>query len=194
MSAMVLTLREEPPQRCDLSALTPDRLSEASQPVERIEIQTTRHRLQVGDVFDVKAGDPADIRIEGGSERFDFVGHGMSRGRIGVIGDLGQQAGRTMRGGAIVVEGSVGRLAGSGMSGGRIEVSGDAGDLIGAPLPGEPAGMRGGIVRVKGNAGERAGDRMRRGLIVVEGKAGGNPHSWIPAFTNWSPCASSPTG
>ena len=174
MSALVFRLREDPPQRCDLSQLHRDALAAASGPIERIEIQTTRRRLCVGDLFAVTPGDLDDIRFEGGSERFDFLGTGMTGGRIAVTGDLGQQAGRAMRGGEIAVTGSVGRLAGSGMSGGRIEVGGDAGDLVGAPLPGEPSGMRGGIVRIKGKAGIRAGDRMRRGLIVVEGDAGDN--------------------
>jgi formylmethanofuran dehydrogenase subunit C len=172
VSALTLTFKEPPPQRCDLSHLIPDRLAEKSGRVEDIEIQTTRRRLCVGDIFAVEAGDPADIRFEGGSERFDNIGAGMSRGRIEVVGDVGQQLGRGMTGGTIAVGGGAGRLAGSGMAGGRIEIAGDAGDLVGGPLPGEPSGMRGGIVRIKGDAGERAGDRMRRGLIVVEGRAG----------------------
>lgn len=174
MSSMVLTLRQEPPQRCDLSALTPDRLADPSQPVEQLEIQTTRRRLRVGDIFDVVLGNSADIRIDGGSDRFDNVGLGMSHGRISVIGSVGQRVGRSMLGGEIVVDGSVGRLAGSGMSGGRLEIAGDADDLVGGPLPGEPSGMRGGVIRVKGNIGARGGDRMRRGLIVVEGNSGSN--------------------
>jgi formylmethanofuran dehydrogenase subunit C len=177
MSALVFTLKEAPPQRCDLSALTPGRLATAAGPVERIEIQTTKRRLLVGDIFAVTPGDVDDIRFEGGSERFDGVGTAMSGGRIGVTGDLGQMTGRAMVGGEIVVSGSVGRLAGSGIGGGRIEIGGDAGDLIGAPLPGEATGMHGGILRVRGNAGARAGDRMRRGLIVIEGGAGDNPAS-----------------
>jgi formylmethanofuran dehydrogenase subunit C len=169
---LAFTLKEAPPQRCDLSPLTPDRLAAPTGRIEDIEIQTTKRRLCVGDVFAVTPGDPADIRFEGGSERFDGLGTGMTRGRVELVGDVGQQLGRAMTGGTIVVGGSAGRLTGSGMAGGRIEIAGDAGDLVGAPLPGEPSGMKGGIVRIRGNAGERAGDRMRRGLIVVEGDAG----------------------
>jgi formylmethanofuran dehydrogenase subunit C len=171
MSALVLTLRERPPQRCDLSALTPDRLANETA-IERIDIRTTRTPLCVGDVFSVTPGDPTDIVFEGGSERFDSLGAGMSLGSIRVTGDLGQRVGRGMKGGAITVSGSVGRLAGSGMSGGRLEVAGDAGDFVGGPLPGEASGVTGGVVRIKGRAGPRAGDRMRRGLIVIEGDAG----------------------
>ncbi len=171
MSALVFTLKEQPPQRCDLSPLTPDRLA-ATRDIARLEIQTTKRRLCAGDLFALSGDDASDVRFEGGSERFDGLGAGMSQGRIAVIGDIGQQLGRGMSGGMLLVNGSAGRLAGSGMSGGRIDVEGDVGDLAGAPLPGEPSGMRGGILRIKGRAGARAGDRMRRGLIVVEGAAG----------------------
>jgi formylmethanofuran dehydrogenase subunit C len=172
MSALVLTLKEAPPQRCDLSPLTPDRLATEQEPIERLDIRTTREPLLVGDVFKVTPGDPAEIVFEGGSERFDNLGFRMGSGRIRVVGDLGQQAGRDMSGGAILAEGSVGRLAGAGMRGGRVEVKGDAGDLVGAPLPGEANGMTGGVIRICGNAGTRAGDRMRRGLIAIDGNAG----------------------
>lgn len=172
MSALVLTLKEKPPQRCDLSPLTPDRLAAAPGRVEDIGIGTTRRSLRVGDIFRVAPGDPEDIRLEGGSERFDNLGAGMSRGRIRVAGDLGQLAGRGMSGGSIRVSGSAGRLAGSAMSGGRLQIAGDAGDLAGGPLPGEMRGMTGGIVYIRGDAGDRAGDRMRRGLVAIGGRAG----------------------
>lgn len=174
MSALVLRLKEPPPQRCDLSALTPDKLAAASEPVERIAINTTRRKLCIGDIFAVTPGDLADIVLEGGSKRFDYLGAGMKTGRIRVIGDLGQRTARGMSGGELLVEGNVGRLLGSGMSGGRIEIGSDAGDLLGAPLPGESSGLTGGVIRIRGRAGVRAGDRMRRGLIAIEGDAGDN--------------------
>jgi formylmethanofuran dehydrogenase subunit C len=177
VSAFTFTLREKPPQRCDLSGLTPERIAGSPADVGRIEIQTTRERLCVGDVFALAPGDPADLRFEGGSERLDNLGAGLGGGRIVVSGDVGQQVGRGMSGGTIVVSGNAGRLAGSGMSGGRIEIGGNAGDLAGGPLPGEMAGMRGGVIRIRGNVGERAGDRMRRGLLVIEGRAGANAAS-----------------
>jgi formylmethanofuran dehydrogenase subunit C len=172
MSALVFSLKEQPPQRCDLSSLTPDRLAKTDGAIEQLDIRTTRTPLFVGDVFSVTPGDASEIVFEGGSERFDNLGAGMTGGRIQVTGDLGQRAGRGMSGGAIVVSGSVGRLAGSGMSGGRLEIGGDAGDLVGAPLPGGASGMTGGVLRIRGSAGTRAGDRMRRGLIAIEGGSG----------------------
>lgn len=174
MSALVLRLKEPPPQRCDLSCLTAERLAVANEPVERLPINTTRRKLFIGDLFAVTPGDPADIVLDGGSERFDRIGAGMKGGRIRITGEVGQQAGRGMTGGALTVEGNAGRLVGSNMSGGRIEVHGNAGDLVGAPLPGEASGLTGGVIRIHGSAGARAGDRMRRGLISIEGDGGDN--------------------
>lgn len=173
MSGLVFTLRAEPDQRLDLSGLTAGRLRGLGErEIAELAVGTTRERLRVGDVFALRFGDPAAIRFEGGSERFDRVGEGQEGGSITVEGDVGQLAGRAMAGGAIAVEGSSGPFAGSGMSGGTLRIAGDAGDDLAGPGPGEMAGMRGGTLLVGGSAGHRAGDRMRRGVLLVAGSAG----------------------
>lgn len=168
MSAMVFTLRQEPPERLDLSRLVPDALAGLSKAeIEKIEIGTTKYGSRVGDVYRVKGNDAANVVFEGGSGRFDGVGTGMTSGAVRVAGEVGAQAGRLMRGGSLLIEGNAGPFAASCMSGGRLEVRGNAGDRLGGPLAGEMAGMKGGVVVVRGKAGERIGDRMRRGLIAV---------------------------
>jgi formylmethanofuran dehydrogenase subunit C len=176
MKATVLVLRARPPERLDLSPLVPHRLAgQSAAAIESIELQTTRHKICVGDAFDLRLGDVERIRIEGGSDRLDRIGEHMTGGEIVVDGDAGSGLGRRMSGGRLTVKGDAGPMAASGMSGGRIEIFGDAGDRLGGPLSGETAGMRGGVVVVRGNAGEQLADRMRRGLIIVEGRAG--PHA-----------------
>ena len=173
MKPLLLTLRGRPEQRLDLSPLVPHVLAgKTAAAIERIALQTTRARLAVGDVFRLRMGDAAQIRIEGSSERLDRVGHGMTGGEIHVDGDVGVQAGRLMTGGRVAIRGNAGPWTASGMKGGVVEISGAAGAQLGGPLAGEIAGMRGGIVVVRGSAGERAGDRMRRGTIIIEGEAG----------------------
>jgi formylmethanofuran dehydrogenase subunit C len=176
MSPLVFTLREAPAQRLDLAPLTPDRLVGLSQSrIAVIQLQTTRDRVLAGDVFKIRMGDPMQTRFEGGSERFDRIGAGMSQGEVSVDGDVGAQAGRFMRGGTLVIAGNAGPWAASGMTDGSLTISGHAGDRLGGPLAGETVGMRGGVVIVRGNAGARAGDRMRRGTIIVRGRAGRLP-------------------
>lgn len=172
MSALTFTLRAAPQQRLDLSALTPDRLAgKTLAEIAALELQTTRQRITVGDMFRLRKGEAQDIVFEGGSERFDWLGAGMTAGSITVDGDAGAQAGRLMAGGTLVVRGSVGIHAASGLTGGHMDVTGNAGDFLGAPGLGEMTGMGGGLVMVRGNAGQRAGERMRRGVLIVEGSA-----------------------
>lgn len=173
MKPLVLTLRERPDQRLDCSPLVPYRLAgKSASEIARIELQTTRARVTVGDVFRLRIGEAKHVRIEGGSDRLDQVGQDMSGGEITVEGDVGIQAGRMMAGGRLTIRGNALHWAGSGMKGGTIEIAGNAGDRIGGPLAGETAGMRGGVVIVRGSAGERAGDKLRRGVIIVERDAG----------------------
>jgi formylmethanofuran dehydrogenase subunit C len=173
---LLFALRREPEQRLDLSKLTPDRLVGRSvKEIEQIEIGTTKAVARVGDFFKVRAGDPAQLHFEGGSERLDLIGAKLLPGfSIYVEGDVGAQLGRNALGGQIVVAGDAGPFAASGMTAGQIDIDGDCGDFLGAPLPGEIAGMAGGRVIVRGAAGARAGDRLRRGIILIEGDAGAN--------------------
>ena len=173
MSALTFTLRQEPPQRLDLSPLLPHLLDRKSEKqIASLVISTTKERLRVGDMFKIRLGDADKIRFAHGSARFDRIGCGMTSGTITVAGDVGLYAGRMMEGGTLTIEGNAGHWAASGLKAGRIAVHGNCGDFLGGPFPGEMAGMRGGIVHVAGSAGARAGDRMRRGIISVDGGAG----------------------
>jgi formylmethanofuran dehydrogenase subunit C len=181
---LVLTLRGRPDQRLDLAPLVPHRLAGMTAAgIERIELQTTRRRVLLADVFRLHMGDAAQIRIEASCDRLDRIGHEMTAGEIVVEGDAGTRIGRLMFGGRLTIHGSVGPWAASGMKGGTIEIFDNAGDSLGGPGPGETAGMRGGSVLVHGQIGERAGDRMRRGAIVVEGDAGAYAGSRMIAGT-----------
>ncbi|WP_102960133.1 formylmethanofuran dehydrogenase subunit C [Mangrovicella endophytica] len=184
MSGLTFTLKAEPNQRLDLSSLVPGRLDGLSEmAIAVLPIGTTKELLVVGDLFDIALGDTASIRLEGGSERFDRVGEGLSAGAVHVEGDVGFRAGRAMTGGTLTIAGSAGPHAGSGMSGGTITIAGDAGERLGGPLAGEMAGMSGGLIRVLGSAGPRAGDKLRRGTILVAGDAGEHAGSRMIAGT-----------
>ena len=173
MRPLTFTSRAAPDQRLDLSSLTPQNLANKTvAEIAAIELGTTRVRVAAGDIFRIREGDPETIAIEGGSDRFDRVGMGMSAGAIRVDGEVGVEAGRLMSSGQLIVRGAAGPFAGSCMRGGTLEVQGDAGERLGGPLSGETVGMSGGVVCVRGNAGERAGDRLRRGVILIEGRAG----------------------
>ena len=184
MTPLTFTLRQRPSQRLDLSPLVPHLLAgKSAREIERIDLRTTRHRIELGEVFRLRMGSAEQICIEGGSERLDYVGREMAGGELLVEGDVGIQAGRLMSGGRLTVRGNAGPWAASGMKSGVLQIRGAAGDRLGGPLPGEMSGMRGGIVVVRGSAGERAGDRMRRGTLIIEGDAGAYPGSRMIAGT-----------
>jgi formylmethanofuran dehydrogenase subunit C len=181
---LVFTLHGRPEQRLDLSPLVPHRLAGLTEAdIEKIELQTTRRRVVVGDVFRLRMGEAEQVRIEASCDRLDRIGHEMTGGEIVVEGDAGARAGRMMKGGRLTVRGSAGPWAASGMKGGAIEIFGDTAERLGGPVAGEVAGMRGGVVLVHGRAGERAGDRLRRGTIIVEGDAGAYAGSRMIAGT-----------
>ncbi len=184
MSPLVLTLRHAPDQRLDLSPLVPHLLAgKTAAEIEAIALQTMRTAVTVGDVFRLRMGDAAHIRIDGAGERLDRIGYAMTGGEIVVAGDVGTQAGRLMRGGNLVIRGSAGPWAGSAMIGGQLEILRDTGDYLGGPVGGDTVGMRGGMIVVRGSAGARAADRMRRGAIVVEGSCGAYAGSRMIAGT-----------
>ena len=173
MKRLTFTLVAEPPERLDLSPLTPHRLAGLSKTdIARLRLGQSKRASFVGDIFRFSGSELDDIVFDGGSTRFDRVAEGLTEGSIRVIGDVGAQLGRIMKNGSVVVEGNAGPHAGSGMRGGRIEIFGNAGDRLGAPLAGELAGMGGGVLVVHGRAGARASDRMRRGLIAILKGAG----------------------
>jgi formylmethanofuran dehydrogenase subunit C len=181
---LTFSLRAAPDQRLDLSPLISSNLAgKAVSEIASIELQTTRVRVVAGDVFRIREGDPDTIVIEGGAERFDRVGMGMSAGSLHVEGQVGVEAGRLMSGGQLTICGNAGPFAGSGMKGGTLDIEGDAGERLGGPLSGETVGMSGGVLHVRGDAGERAGDRLRRGFILVEGRAGAYAGSRMIAGT-----------
>jgi formylmethanofuran dehydrogenase subunit C len=181
---LVLTLRERPAQRLDLSPLVPHLLAgKTAAEIEGIALQTTRVRVTVGDAFRLRMGDAQHIRIENACDRLDQIGAGQNGGDIEVIGDTGVHAGRLMTGGRLTIRGNAGHWAASGMRNGVIEITGSAGDHLGGPLAGEVSGMRGGVVIIRGNAGARAGDKLRRGTIIIEGRAGDHAGSRMIAGT-----------
>jgi formylmethanofuran dehydrogenase subunit C len=168
----VLTLRERPEQRLDLSPVVPHRLNgKSAAEIARIELQTTRRVVTLGDAFRLRMGSADRIRIENSCDRLDRIAEGMTDGEIEVDGDVGIEAGRRMAGGRLTIRGNAGPWAASQMAGGSMEITGVAGERLGGPRAGETVGMRGGIVVVRGDVGERAADRMRRGTVLVEGAA-----------------------
>jgi formylmethanofuran dehydrogenase subunit C len=187
MSGLVFRLTSAPVERLDLSHLTPKHVGSIPlAEVLKLNIGTSKTALRVGDAFTV-SGKPGDtLRIEGATDKLDFVGGDLDHGTVIVEGDVGVGAGRNMRGGRLDVRGDAGALLGSGLSGGEIFVKGSAGAQVGGLTPGDRFGMTGGLIVIEGHAGDRVGDRMRRGTIFIRGKCGSFAGARMVGGTIWA--------
>lgn len=162
-------------QRLDLRELLPRELhARDTADIGRQSLALGKHRVPLAELFDIERKDEDDdtLVLIPLDDRTDFVGHGLSEGRIIVRGDTGDYAGRAMSGGSLTIEGDARDFAGSGLGGGRLIINGNAGDRVGAPGAGERHGQHGGFIHIRGNAGARAGERQRRGVLLIEGNTG----------------------
>ncbi|HMN38583.1 MAG TPA: formylmethanofuran dehydrogenase subunit C [Hyphomicrobium sp.] len=187
MSGLTLRLKAGAGERLDLTGVTPDKLAAlSSSEIANLAVGSDKEQVVLGDAFDI-SGTPGDtLTIEGAGATLDFVGGGMTGGKLRVTGNVGDYAGRKMSGGRLEISGNAGAYLGSGMSGGIVHVAGNAGDSAGAVLPGERFGMAGGTLVVSGNIGARAGDKMRRGTIIVKGVTGAQTGTRMSGGTIWA--------
>ncbi len=99
-----------------------------------------------------------------------YIGCGMKKTRINIIGTPGNALGAFLDGASITVDGNAEDAVGDTMNCGSIFIDGSVGDAAGYA-------MRGGKIFVHGNAGYRAGVNMKAykdksPLLVIGGKAG----------------------
>jgi formylmethanofuran dehydrogenase subunit C len=81
VSALTFTLLAEPPERLDLSPLTPQALARLDQrAIADIRLGQSKRASTVGEIFRIRGSDPQTIVFEGGSSRFDCVAAGMTEG------------------------------------------------------------------------------------------------------------------
>jgi formylmethanofuran dehydrogenase subunit C len=171
--AVTLTLHHDPGERVDAEHLVPDRLASLDErDIATLPIRVGRRAVQLGELFDVRGGRAARVRVTGNLQHVDGLGAGMSAGEMVVEGNVGDRLGAGMSGGWIDVRGSAGDAAGLAMSGGALRIVGNAGARLGAGEPGASRGMTGGEIVVNGDTGPAAAARLRRGLVVVTGTAG----------------------
>lgn len=187
MSALRFSLKAEPPERIDMSPLTPSKLSGLTiGEIAQLELGTGRTSIKVIDIFQLAGGLDDEIIIEGGSVRLDFVGAKLDAGKLTVDGSVGAYAGRQMTGGTLNITRNAGASLGSNLRGGLISVGRDVGEHLGGPRAGERDGMAGGIVVVGGSIGNFAGTRMRRGTVIARDTIGDSAGARMMGGTVWA--------
>jgi formylmethanofuran dehydrogenase subunit C len=168
----MLTLTLKAPLTVPLEAevLTPDVLAPLSRDaISALPVLLGKRRHTLADHFEI-AGDPSEeIELVGDLTKVKWIGRGMTRGRVRVVGSAGMHLGAYMKGGSIEVTHDATDWVGGEMSGGTIHIRGNAGGQLGSAYRGSMSGMSGGTILVEGAAGIELGMRLKRGLIAVRG-------------------------
>jgi formylmethanofuran dehydrogenase subunit C len=166
---ITLTLNESPAVPLEAECLSPDVTANLSpDELRALPVHLGKRRRRLDDFFAID-GTGDDLEIHGDLHKVKWVGRGMSRGRIRILGRVGMHLGAYMTGGAIDATGDAGDWVGGEMSGGTIHVHGNAGGQVGCAYRGSLSGMSGGTILIEGSAGIELGMRMKRGLIAVRG-------------------------
>ena len=137
--------------------------------IRALPVYLGKKHTQLGDYFEVDGEASDELEIRGELKKVRWIGRGMSRGRIKIVGNVGMHLGAYMKAGTIEVTGHSSDWVGGEMAGGLIRIAGNAGGQLGAAYRGSRGGMTNGTIIVGGSAGLEIGMRMKRGLIVIGG-------------------------
>ena len=169
---ITLTLKEQPGVPLEAEALSPDVVAELGHDeIRALPIFLGKRQCRLDEFFEVEGEASEELEIRGDAGKVKWLGRGMTRGRLNIVGNAGMHLGAYMKGGTIAVSGNASDWIGAEMSGGLIRIGGNAGGQIGAAYRGSLTGMTAGTILVEGSAGLEVGMRMKRGTIVIKGSA-----------------------
>lgn len=169
---ITLTLKEQPGVPLEAEALSPDVVAELGHDeIRALPIFLGKRQCRLDEFFEVEGEASEELEIRGDAGKVKWLGRGMTRGRLNIVGNAGMHLGAYMKGGTIDVSGNASDWIGAEMSGGLIRIGGNAGGQIGAAYRGSLTGMTAGTILVEGSAGLEVGMRMKRGTIVIKGSA-----------------------
>ncbi len=167
---ITLTLKEQPGVPLEAEALSPDVVANRGHDeICALPMFLGKRQCRVDDFFAVEGEASEELEIRGDAGNVKWLGRGMTRGRLSIVGNAGMHLGAYMKGGAIDVSGNASDWLGAEMSGGLIRIRGNAGGQVGAAYRGSLTGMTKGTILIEGSAGMEVGMRMRRGTIAVKG-------------------------
>jgi len=167
---ITLTLNEQPNVPLEAEVLSPDVLAAlANDEIRALPVYLGNRQRRVDDFFSVEGARSDELEIRGDVGKVKWIGRGMTRGRITIVGSVGMHLGAHMTGGTIDVSGNAADWVGAEMSGGVIRIRGNAGGQVGAAYRGSLSGMTDGTILIDGTAGLEVGMRMKRGIIAIGG-------------------------
>lgn len=167
---LTLTLKDQPHVPLEAEVLVPDRLNGLKRDeIRMLPVHLGKRTLRLDDFFIIEGEGTDELELRGDLTKVKWIGRGMTRGRITVVGNVGMHLGAHMKGGTIEVHGNAGDWVGGEMTGGLIHIRGNAGGQVGSAYRGSSSGMNRGTIVIEGSAGIELGMRMKRGLIAVKG-------------------------
>ncbi len=167
---ITLTVKEQPNVPLEAEAISPDVLAtRGHEEIRALPMFLGKRQCRLDDFFDVEGEASEELEIRGDAGNVKWIGRGMTRGHIKIVGNAGMHLGAFMKGGTIDVSGNASDWVGGQMSDGLIRIAGNAGGQIGAAYRGSVTGMTDGTILIEGSAGMEVGMRMKRGTIAVKG-------------------------
>lgn len=167
---ITLTLHSAPAVPLEAEVLSPDVTTPLDlDAIRALPVHQGKRRRRVDDFFAVEGEGGDALEIRGEASKIKWIGRGMTRGHVTIVGNAGMHLGAHMTGGRIDVSGNVSDWLGAEMSGGVIRVRGNAGGQVGAAYRGGSSGMTDGTILIEGGAGLEVGMRMKRGIIAIGG-------------------------
>jgi formylmethanofuran dehydrogenase subunit C len=168
---ITLTLKEQPTVPLEAELLSPDVMAAlTNDAIRALPVYLGKRQRRMDDFFTVEGAASDALEIRGDASKVKWIGRGMTRGRITIVGNAGMHLGAYMKGGTIDVSGNTTDWLGAEMSGGLIRIRGNAGGQVGAAYRGSLSGMTDGTILIDGTAGLEVGMRMKRGIIAVGGQ------------------------
>ncbi len=184
MNPLTIRFPTSPSLHLNLFGITPNQCDERTlDEILALPIEANDQPTKLGDHCEVIDGKRDQLLFEGDLSRCDYVGGGLTAGRIVVNSSVGDYLADKMSGGQIEVSGSAGRFACSSLKSGLVSIDGDCGPYAAAAAPGATRGMNGGALVIRGNCAEWLGERMRRGTVVVHGRTAAASASRLIAGT-----------
>jgi formylmethanofuran dehydrogenase subunit C len=167
---ITLTLKEQPSVPLEAESISPDVTATLTpEAIRALPVFLGKRQRRLDDFFTLEGDTGDEIEIHGDAGKVKWIGRGMSKGRIKIVGNAGMHLGAYLAGGTIEVTGNASDWVGAEMTGGLIRIAGNAGGQAGAAYRGSLAGMKGGTILIGGSAGLEVGMRMKRGIIAVGG-------------------------
>src|SRR5262245_48016518 len=145
IAMIVLRVKKQPSVPLEAESISPDVTAKRTlDDVRALPVYLGKRECRLDEFFEVDGAAGDEIEMQGDAGRVKWVGRGMSRGRIRVVGNAGMHLGAYMKGGVIEVSGNASDWVGAEMTDGLIRITGNAGGQIGAAYRGSLAGMKGG--------------------------------------------------